>query len=207
MLFVSVAASACTPQASPSPAVEAAPAGPVLGCLSIEQAECEFVAHQALAVLPAARGVPFAIMLNLGGCQIEGPCQRSLEVRQGTITAEYVDGGEPTLLSVAGPPQAPRFGESEMTWSGLITPSSPRVGGVDPVPFTLGHCGLIWQVDFDGSFWLPFGQVDGDASEAINTDTGEMRLLGPNLAEYRNAAGFSAQLARFPGPKHVWLCD
>jgi hypothetical protein len=211
VFIAALAVAACTPQASPSPAapspvVEAAPAGPVLGCLSIEQAECEFVANQALAVLPAARGVPFAIIVNLGGCPIDGPCRRSLEVRKGMITAEYVDGGEPTRLSVTGPPQSPRFGEDKTAWSGLLQPSSPRISGVGPFPFDLGHCGLSWQVDFDGSFWLPIGQIDGDAPEVINNDTGEMRLLGPNLAEYRNPGGFVAQLARFPGPKHGWLC-
>ena len=206
MVLVSLV-SACSPSASSSPlAAEPAPAGPVLGCLSIEQAECEFVAQQALAGLPAARGVPFAIIVQLYGCPVEGQCPRSLDVRQGTVTAEYADRGEPSQLSVEGPPQAPRFGESEMAWSGLQQPSSRRVAGPGPFPFELGHCGLTWQVDFDGSFWVPIGQIDGDASEIINADSGEMRLLGPNLAEYRNAAGFVASLARFPGPKHVWLC-
>jgi hypothetical protein len=205
--LIAVLFAACSPQASSSPgAPDAAPAGPVLGCLSIEQAECEFVAQQALAALPAARGIPFAIIVQLDGCPVEGQCPRTLDVRQGRITAEYVDGGEPAQLLVTGPPQAPHFGEAEISWSGLQQPSSPRVAGVGPFPFELGHCGLTWQVDFDGSFWLPIGQVDGDASEIINSDRGEMRLLGPNLAEYRNAAGFVASLARFPGSKHVWLC-
>jgi hypothetical protein len=53
---------------------------------------------------------------------------------------------------------------------------------------------------------VPLGEIDGDASPVINSDSGQMRLLGPNLAEYRNAQGFEARLARFPGPKHVWLC-
>lgn len=201
-------ASTCSPSPSSSPpGEEAAPAGPVLGCLSIEQAECEFVAQQVAAALPAARGVPFAIIVQLNGCPKVAPCARTLGVREGGgVTAEYVDGGEPVQLSIKGPPQAPRFDEADMSWSGLQQPSSLRVAGVGPFPFTLGHCGLVWQVDFDGSFWVPIGQVDGDAPEIINSDSGEMRLLGPNLAEYRNAAGFTATLARFPGPKHVWLC-
>jgi hypothetical protein len=66
---------------------------------------------------------------------------------------------------------------------------------------------LLWHVDFDGSFWLPIGEADGDAPPMINSDTGQMRLLGPNLAEYRNDDGFVVTLARFPGPKHLWLCD
>jgi hypothetical protein len=34
-----------------------------------------------------------------------------------------------------------------------------------------------------------------------------MRLLGPDLALYEGPTGFSANLARFPGPKHFFLCD
>ena len=62
-------------------------------------------------------------------------------------------------------------------------------------------------VDFDGSFWLPVGQVDGEASVIVNGESGEMRLLGPNIAEYRNGDGFVARLARFPGAKRIFLCD
>ena len=36
---------------------------------------------------------------------------------------------------------------------------------------------------------------------------GQMLLLAPALAQYQGAGGFTAQLARFPGPKHFWLCD
>ena len=34
-----------------------------------------------------------------------------------------------------------------------------------------------------------------------------MRLIAPNLAEFRGDSGFTVQLARFPGPKHFWGCD
>jgi hypothetical protein len=198
---------ACAPQPSSSlDAEELVPDVHVLGCLSIEQLECEFVADRATAVLPPARGVPFAILVHLYGCPNDGPCPRTLDARDGTLTAEYIDGGEPIQLSVAGPAGSPRFDEVEVGWSGLQRPSSRRAAGVGPFPFDVGHCGLTWQVDFDGSFWLPIGQADGDASATINNDSGEIRLLGPTLAEYRNADGFVATLARFPGPKHVWLC-
>jgi hypothetical protein len=203
---IAVGLAGCMPSASTVPSVgEAAPPAFVVGCLSIEQAECEFVAEQVKAVLPGDRGAPFAIQINLYGCPNDGPCPRSLAVRDGTVTAEYLDGRDPIALSVAGPPQAPRFGPLEMGWSGLLEPSSPRVDGAGPFPFDVGHCGLAWQVDFDGSFWLLVGQVDGDASPIINNDSGRIRLLAPNLAEYRNG-DFVANLARFPGPKHVFLC-
>jgi hypothetical protein len=96
--------------------------------------------------------------------------------------------------------------EANTAWSGPIQPRSERVGGPGPIAFEVGHCGLSHVVDFDGSFWIPVGQLDGDASVVINGESGHMALVGPNLAVYQGANGFSAQLARFPGPKHLWLC-
>ena len=102
--------------------------------------------------------------------------------------------------------QGPRIERRRNAWSGLLQPRSPRVVGPGPHPFELGHCGLTWQVDFDGSFWLPTGAIDGDAPAVINSERGTIVLLGPNLARFVGDSGFTAQLARFPGPKHVWLC-
>ena len=81
------------------------------------------------------------------------------------------------------------------------------MAGAGPFPFDVGHCGITHVIDFDGSFWVPIGQVDGDHPTIINAERGSMRLLGPNLAEFRGDSGFTVQLARFPGPKHFWGCD
>ena len=205
-LIVAAGCSPTDPSAAPSVEPNEPTPAQVLGCLSIGAAECQFVAEQVVARLPDERGAPFAIVIQLYGCPNDGPCPMTLGVREGKVTVEYADGGEPIEVTVAGPPQAPRFGDAPMAWSGLIDPSSPRVAGQGPFPFELGHCGLTWQVDFDGSFWVPIGQVDGDSSGVINSERGRMVLLGPNLAQYRGETGFTAQLARFPGPKHVWLC-
>lgn len=208
-VLLALAVMACdptNPSGSPPASDVVAPPAFVLGCLSIEQPECEFVAGRVRAELPDGRGAPFALMIQLYGCPNMDPCPQSLAFREGKVTVEWADPDEPLELSVKGPREAPVFGEVPMAWSGLQNPSSPRVAGAGPFPFELGHCGLTWQVDFDGSFWLPIGQVDGDASPIINSDSGQMRLLAPNLAEYRNSNGFAVQLVRFPGPKHVWLC-
>lgn len=193
------------PAASPGPTGGAPPAGAVLGCISVEAPECQFIAEHVVAALPAARGPAFAIEIQLYGCPNDGPCPRSLGVRDGKALIEYVD-GEPIELTLAGPPQTPRIGAAPSAWSGLIQPASPRVGGPGPIPFEVGHCGISHVVDFDGSFWVPVGQVDGDASGFMNAESGQMLLLGPNVARYIGATGFTVQLARFPGPKHFWLC-
>ena len=208
-IVVGLAVAACAPtNPSGSPLASESAAQPVLvvGCLSIDEAECRFVVEQMLVELPDERGAPFSILVQLFGCPNDGPCPRTLNARTGMVTVEYADRLEPINATVAGPPGSPRFGEEMFEFGGLSEPSSPRVAGVGPFPFEIGHCGITWQVDFDGSFWVPIGMVDGDASAIINGDSGQMRLLGPNLAEYRNADGFVAKLARFPGPKHIWGC-
>jgi hypothetical protein len=206
--LIAVLVAGCGAQPSPLMTAEVpAPAAPILGCLGIEPGECEALARQVLGMVPKARGAPFAVLVHLYGCPKEDPCPRTLDVREAVVTTEYADGGEPVLFSAMGPARNPRFRGLEMRQNRLVDPSSPRVAGVGPFPFEVGHCGLTWQVDFDGSFWLPVGQVDGEASVIVNSETGEMRLLGPNIAEYRNDDGFVARLARFPGAKRIFLCD
>jgi hypothetical protein len=206
--LLTVANAGCGPaEPSASPPGGVAAGVNIIGCISIEQAECELVADRVRAELPPERGAPFSIQVQLFGCPDANPrCPRSLIARDGMVTAEYADRGEPINMTIEGPPAAPRLGPALFTWAGLQQPSSPRAPGPGPFPFEVGHCGLTWQVDFDGSFWLPIGQVDGDASVVINGEAGRMRLVRPDLAEYRNDEGFLAQLARFPGPKHIWGC-
>ena len=195
-----------SPAAAESDDVNPGPAGAgfLLGCISIEAAECESVADLVLERLPEERGTPSAIVIQLYGCG--APCAKTLDAREGAVTVEYADGGEPIDVTVHGPAEAPVFGEMETAWSGLLEPTSARVDGSGPFAHELGHCGLLWQVDFDGSFWLPAGQVDGDAADLFNAGTGQMVLLEPNLAQFEADSGFTVQLARFPGPKHVFLC-
>jgi hypothetical protein len=193
--------------AAPSASAGEAPPALVVGCMSIAAPECQLVVERLLPLLPGDRGEPFAVEVFLGACPDDGPCERSLTVRDGSITVEYADRNEPLTYFVDGPPADPTFGKVLPAYAGLFEPSSARVVGAGPFPFELAHCGLLWQVDFDGSFWLPIGEADGDAPPMINSDTGQMRLLGPNLAEYRNDDRFVVTLARFPGPKHRWLCD
>lgn len=194
--------------ATVAPSGAAIPAAAVVGCASIEALECHFIADQIVAALPAARSTAFAIEIQLFGCANEGPCPPTLAAREGRAVIEYADAGVPIVVSLHGPRDAPRIAVQQgLTWSELVQPTSPQVPGPGPFPFELGHCGLSHVVDFDGSFWVPVGPVDGDASGMLNGESGQMRLLGPNLALYEGPTGFSANLARFPGPKRFFLCD
>jgi hypothetical protein len=197
----------CAPAETPaSPTVaEGLPVEVVLGCISIEAAECAFVSERVVAAAPGERQA-FSVLIVLFDCQ-NAACPRSLAAREGYADVEYPDGGEPVRFALGGPPNAPQIAAQQMLWSGLQFAKSPRAAGPGPIPFDLGHCGLTWRVDFDGSFWVPVGQVLGDQPGIINQERGRMALLGPNLAQYIGPTGLTARLARFPGPKHVWLCD
>lgn len=207
LVLAAVVIAACEPAPTTPPATaDLSPAGMVIGCASIEAAECHFVAGKILAMLPAARGRPFDIEISLSSCP-DAPCPRSLAARSGLAFVDYADAGEPLAFDLAGPPQAPQIVLHDgFNWSGMQVPMSTRTDGPGPFAFDLGHCGLSHVVDFDGSFWVPIGQLDGEASGLINGESGQMRLVGPDLAIYSGVAGFTAHLARFPGPKRVFIC-
>ena len=196
----STSAGAATPSAEPVARAL------VIGCISIDAAECQFVAERIVANLPADRGAPFSVEIQLYQCE-QGPCPRTLGARTGKAVVEFTDGKEPIDLFLQGPPIAPQIAVVDGFYLGLSQPSSPRVDGQGPFPFELGHCGLSHVIDFDGSYWVPVGQVDGDHPAIINAEPGQMRLILPGLAEFRGQSGFAAQLARFPGAKFFWGCD
>ena len=180
----------------------------VVGCISVDDAECRFLAQQIVAALPAARGPAFAVEIQLFACENpDAPCPRSLAARTGKAVVEFLDQEEPLELSLLGPPLTPEITPQDAFYLGLSHPSSPRVAGAGPFPYEIGHCGLSHVIDFDGSYWLPVGPVDGDHPTIFNAEAGQMRLIGPSLAEFRGDSGFVVQLARFPGPKHFWGCD
>ena len=201
--------SGITPAASQAATPEAAPPRAlVLGCLSVSDAECRFLAQAILPTLPAERGAPFSIQIQLYKCENSDiPCPQTLDVRQGKAVVEFEDGEKPIDLSLSGPSLAPTIAPIETFYLGLSEPSSTRVVGGGPFPYEIGHCGLTHVVDFDGSYWVPIGQVDGDHPTVSNAESGSMLLLNPNLAEFHGDSGFMVQLARFPGPKHFWGCD
>jgi hypothetical protein len=208
----------------PTPSVVGshAPTTTVLGCIlrqglmfqedrSVGAPECEFVAAQAVEYLSGGRGTPFSILLRFHTCPdlcwpLDGATDPPAGPRIGAATIEYADAAEPIELTIRGSLDAPAFEIVDRTWSGPREPASPRVEGSGPFSFTLGHCGLDWFVDFDGSFWVPVDLIDGRASALINAEQGEMLLLSPDRVQFRGESGFTANLARFPGPKYVWIC-
>lgn len=202
------------PSAPPSDPASGAPSGapavdPLegvnLACIGIVAADCRQVAERVRSELPAARGRPFSIVIQGYGCATS-PCVAPLGDAGGLVTVEFLDPGEPIVRTVFGPVANLRFGASEMSWLGPFQPESPRVEGVGPFPHDLGHCGLLWKVDFDGSFWLPLGAIDGNSPALINADSGTIRLVDPNRAIFTDGTGAAVDLVRRPGAKYLWGC-
>lgn len=205
---IAPAASSATSTAAAAATPETPPRELVVGCIGIDDAECRFLAQGIVASLPAERGPAFAIEIQLYPCENPSvPCPKSLSARTGKAVVEFLDLEAPLDLLLKGPPLSPEIERQEGFYLGLSHPSSPRVVGGGPFPFEVGHCGISHVIDFDGSYWLPVGQVDGDHPTIINAESGTMRLINPNLAEFRGDSGFTVQLARFPGPKHFFGCD
>jgi hypothetical protein len=207
LLALAFVAAACGANASQPPPAASNGAGLIVGCSNIAAAECEFVAQLLVAAVPPARRPVLSVEIGLFSCPDGGrSCPLSLAARSGDAVVDLGDGLEPLRFTLAGPAANPHVAPLHGIWSGLLAPKSPRVSGVGPFPFELGHCGISHVVDFDGSFWIPVGQVDGDAPEAINAGSGHIRIVGSDRAQYLGP-GLLVTLARFPGPKHFWLCD
>lgn len=205
--LASGASASAVAAASPSPTEAPPRAELVIGCMSIEAAECQFVAERIVGNLPADRGAPFAIEIQLFRCEQAAACPRTLGARTGKAVVEFTDGKEPMDLSLDGPPINPQIAVMDGFYLGPNDASSPRANGPGPFAFELGHCGLSHVIDFDGSYWVPVGPIDGDHPAIMNAEPGQIRLVLPGLAEFRGQSGFAAQLARFPGPKYFWGCD
>jgi hypothetical protein len=203
VLFVCLLPAGCGSTSEPTPAEPDSP--PIIGCAGIAEGACHAIAEHVSSALPAGRGQPVSIQVLVSDC--DGPaCAPG--VVSGQATAEWVDGGAPVQVRFTG---APADAELDLVddarWSGVVQPTSKRIAPGAVVPFTLGHCGLLHIVDFDGSFWVPIGELDFDLPENINAAAGQMQLVAPNRAQFASGGKLVATLARFPGPKHFWLCD
>jgi len=212
LLSLLTACDAAAPSAAPTPTptpVVAPQVDVVTGCIDIEAGECAYVARIVVDRLPTSSLAPFSVEIRLGPCLAEAPCPKSLGSRLGTALIEFPDGAAvPVEVGLAGPASAPVTTIlTSGPWSGPVPPGSPRVESSGPFELEVGHCGLLHVVDFDGSYWVPIGQVDGSAPALDNAEIGSIRLISTGIAEYRGAANLTLQLARFPGAKRFRGCD
>jgi hypothetical protein len=68
--------------------------------------------------------------------------------------------------------------------------------------YDTSHCGLAYDLDFDGSFWEPVDPAPGDAQPDffINPDQGSITLASEEEAVYESSDGQTVKLRRIDGP-------
>ena len=203
------AASTSTPPSTPEPSAEpgAVGGGVPTACMSLGARDCERAAAMAIALVGAAD--PPVIYLQVGpfGCGNGQPdCAATLEARpEGDVVIE-LDGAPAISVHIkleAGVPSA----EKAETFGIVLEPTPGTALPVGPRPFALGHCGLYSGIDAGGSWWDPVGAIDADHSDAINAASGVMTLNDPDHAIFVSQGGFTVQLLRRDGPKHLPFCD
>ncbi len=99
----------------------------------------------------------------------------------------------------------------EQTQGSVLFAESTRARRGRFYPIAIGHCGLMWIVDFDGSFWRPLPPELGPGEEPpsffINGDRGVIWLSGRDRAMYRSASeDADAELQRVGGPIAPAVC-
>lgn len=83
-----------------------------------------------------------------------------------------------------------------------VWPSSAQVEeGVEYV-YETGHCGLTYELDFDGSFWEPAVEPGNEEPPSffINQDAGTITLVSEDEARYEASTGETVELRRLHGP-------
>lgn len=87
----------------------------------------------------------------------------------------------------------------------------PRSGQVEQgveYRYETGHCGLTYDLDFDGSFWRAVNpnRDKEPPSFFINQDEGYITLVSENEARYESSTGEMVELRRIEGPIVIGGC-
>jgi hypothetical protein len=194
--------------ASPSevPVVPAVPRA----CLGLDDLDCVRAFGAAIGTLtPDQLAQLVYVQIGPFGCRVGQDCPPNLAARpEGTVTFELA-AGEPLAVQLTPTSEEGVLGIAEVeAFTVRLDPSSVRgqLTG-EPIPFSLGHCGLGSGLDVDGSWWDPIGFVDSDHGDAINAADGIFAPIDPNRAVFTTPGGLSVELQRRAGPKHLPLCQ
>jgi hypothetical protein len=168
-----------------------------IDCLRVLEAVATAIAPDAQAVY--AEIGPF-------GCTTGEQCPTTLLARPaGSVTVELA-AGDPVAFQVAAGADGSIDVAPGEAFTVAVAPSSAPGQLTGPMPFTLGHCGLWSGVDVDGSWWDPVGFVDSSHGDSINAVEGTFVAADRNHATFTSDGGFSVELLRRLGDKHLPLC-
>jgi hypothetical protein len=216
VLLVPLVAAACGPTAEAEPPAGTSPSdAPVVpavprACLGLDDLECVRAFDVAIGALtPAERSQLVYVEVGPFGCRTGQDCPPNLAARPEGMVMFELGAGDPRAVQLTPTSEEGVLGIIEAeAFTVRVDPSSARgqLTG-EPIPFSLGHCGLGSGVDVDGSWWDPIGFVDSDHGDAINAGDGIFAPVDPNRAVFTTPGGLSVELLRRAGPKHLPLCQ
>jgi hypothetical protein len=154
----------------------------------------------------AGSGDVVAITVTAFGCEAVR-CPPGFEARtHGEALVELANPSRIRELAITSVNGGIAFGPVVKASSAVLVPATARAGKGN-LSFSLGHCGLGSPIDVDGSLWDPVGQIDGDATDVVNSSNGTILFLGQQTARFETSGGFRADLVRRAGSKAYRLCS
>ena len=204
--LLAIIAAACSPAVgTPAATAEEGPTIPI-ACLGLEDPDCTRAFEFAAGGLAADDGVIYA-EVGPFSCPNEAGCPNTLAFRPSGQVVFERSNGEPVLISIAEADDG-TMAMSPGEFFGVAVAPSSTAGqlGAQPIPYSLGHCGLGSGVDVDGSWWDPVGFVDVDHSDAINAASGTFAPSDPNHATFTSVGGFRVDVVRRVGDKYLPMC-
>ena len=205
--LLALVATACSSGAGGSPDASAGEGpGIPIACLGLEQPDCTRAFEFATGGQAPGDEVIYA-EVGPFGCPNEAGCPNTLAFRPAGQVVFERSNGEPVLISVAAADDG-TMATSPGEYFGVAVAPASMSGQLraDPIPYSLGHCGLGSGVDVDGSWWDPVGFVDIDHGDAINAASGTFTPHDANHATFTSDAGFTVTLVRRVGEKHLPMC-
>lgn len=89
-----------------------------------------------------------------------------------------------------------------------VWPASAQVEPGQRYIYQAPHCGLTWNLDFDGSFWRAINPEPTKEAPSffINSDSGYITLVSSDEAQYEASTGEVVELRRIDGPVIIPGC-
>ena len=182
--------------------------GPALpyACLGLEEPDCTRAFEAAAEGLAPDDEVVYAEVGPFGCPNGEG-CPNSLSGRPSGQVVFERSNGEPVPVNVTAAADG-TITTTPGEWFTVVVAPTSTAGqlGAEPIQYELGHCGLGSGIDVDGSWWDPVGFVNIDHGDAINAASGTFAPTDPNHATFTSDNGFSVNVVRRVGDKHLPLC-
>ena len=206
--LLAIIAAACSSAAGGSPAATAGEAPRIpIACLGLEEPDCGRAFDFAAGALAPGDEVIYA-EVGPFSCPNASGCPNTLAFRPSGQVVFERSNGEPALISVSAAADDGTMATSPGEFFGVAVAPSSTAGqlGAEPIPHSLGHCGLGSGVDVDGSWWDPVGFVDIDHGDAINAASGTFAASDPNHATFTSDGGFAVNLVRRVGDKYLPMC-